>query len=142
MHLNIYEIFDQFETQKTKENKKQVLLNYAGRDDLKQVLQLNFHPEIGFDIKNEPDWRPATNIPPGMSYESMIGALDRVYLFIAYHPRKPAGLTAEKQEKILIQILESMEVREAKIYIDVILKRLNVKGLTYDLVRDTFPNIL
>ncbi len=142
MHINIYEIFAEYEDARGIEAKKNVLRKYAFRNDLQQVLQLAFHPHIGFDIKVLPEWKKDDNIPPGMGYEIMHSALDKMYLFVAYHPRKPQGLTADKQEKILVQILESMEPKEATIFGDVILKNLKVKGLTYEVVKDIFPQNL
>lgn len=142
MHINIYEIFVEYEDARGIEAKKNVLRKYAFRNDLRQVLQLNYHPDIGFDIKELPVWRRDDTIPPGMGYETMHSALDKMYLFVAYHPRKPAGLTAEKQSQILVQILESMELKEAAIFGNIILKNLNVKGLTYQVVKDIFPDIL
>lgn len=139
MHLNIYEIMDEFSKAG---DKKGVLLKYAYRDDLKQLLQLNFHPEILFDIKEAPPYKIDVHMHVGMGYMNMFQALDKVYLFMAYNSRKPKGLTDEKQRQLLIQILESLEPKEAKLYMDAILKKVDVPGLTYELVSSTFPGIL
>jgi hypothetical protein len=39
-------------------------------------------------------------------------------------------------------MLESMEAREAKIFEQMLSKKLKVKGLTYGLVKEAFPEIL
>ena len=49
------------------------------------------------------------------------------------------NVSEERKEQILLQILESLEPREAEIILGVFQKDLGVKGLTPDLIREAFP---
>jgi hypothetical protein len=43
---------------------------------------------------------------------------------------------------LLIQILEALEASEADVFMNMILKDLKVKGLTYKIVQEAFPDLL
>ena len=58
------------------------------------------------------------------------------------NPRVPAGLTEKRKNEILIQILESLEEKEADVFIGVLKKDLKVPYLTEALVREAFPELL
>lgn len=137
---NIYEVFDEFEKKTKKEEKKEVLLrnkSYA----LRNILKGNFDPNVQF-IFDKPIQYKASDSPPGMAYSSIHQELGRIYLFEKNNPKVDPNLTQKRKEVILAQILEALEKREAEIFQAMILKKLKVKGLTYDLVKETFPDLL
>ena len=47
-----------------------------------------------------------------------------------------------KLEKSLIQILETLEAKESEIFVNMLLKKQEVKGLTPAIVKEAFPDIL
>ena len=51
-------------------------------------------------------------------------------------------LDPRKQNELLIQLLESLEPREAEVIIGIFKKDQGVKGLTYDFVKEAFPKML
>jgi hypothetical protein len=51
-------------------------------------------------------------------------------------------LTEKRRNELLIQILESIEPREAEVVLGIFQKDLHVKGLTYKFVKEAFPNLL
>jgi len=136
---NIYEVFDDFKAASGKNERLAVLKNndsYA----LRQVLLGTFEKGIVFDV-DIPSFK-RENIPPGLSYSHMTSVLDRVYLFVKDNPRRPAALTKKRQTELLIQILESVEQKEADVFIGMLKKDLKVPYLTPTLVNEAFPGLL
>ena len=140
MKKNLYEIFEEFEKAPTKDEKIAVLRN-NDRVDLYAVVQMAFHPNIEFLVDRVPYYKP-DDAPPGMGYSSIQQELDRIYLFVKDHPRIPPGLTQQRREQILIQMLEALEAKEANVLMNMILKNLKVKGLTAKLAKEVWPGIL
>lgn len=137
---NIYEIFDEYEQAKTDDERVAVLQKNSCLA-LRQVLRGTFDPTVEFAVTRVPYYKPS-DAPPGLGYTNMTAELARVYLFQKEHPKLPEGLTEERREKILIQILEALEAREAVIYMNMILKRQKVKGLNAKIVARAFPYLL
>ena len=56
----------------------------------------------------------------------------------------PAGekLTERKRTELLLQLLESLEPREAEVVIGIFKKDQGIKGLNYKFVKDCFPDML
>jgi hypothetical protein len=50
-------------------------------------------------------------------------------------------LTPQKRHKILLELLESFEYDEAKVFINMMQKDLKTAHLTKNLVKETFPNL-
>lgn len=140
MPKNLYEVFDEFES-KTKREDKIAVLRLNNSYALQCVLRGTFDPRIKYTIDEIPSYRPSDS-PIGMGYSSIALELDRVYLLEQNHPKASPNLTLERKKKILIQMLESLEAREAEIFAGMISKRLPVKGLTYKLVQEAFPGLL
>lgn len=136
----ISEIFDEFEKASTKEEKIKVLRNnnnYA----LRNVLQGTFNPNIQFIFENIPKYK-ASDAPAGLGYSSIHQELSRVYLFEKNNPKVSPQLTEKRKQELLIQILESLEAREAEVFANMILKKQNVKGLNKELVQEVFPDLI
>lgn len=140
MIRNIYETFDKFEQATTKEEKIAVL-----RADnswaLKNILKGTFDPNVQFTIKEIPEYKK-DDAPAGMSYTSIHHEIGRAYLFEHGNPRVAPGLSEERKKQILIQMLETLEAREAEIFANMLLKKQNVKGLTAEIVKEAFPALL
>lgn len=137
---NIYEIFEEFEAAKTKAEKIDVLRR-NGNFALRSILQGTFSPNINFVIDKVPYYKPS-DAPPGLGYTSIHQELSRVYLFMKDHPRVPAGLTDQRREQILIQMLEALEKREAEVLMNMLLKKQKVKGLNAEIVKEAFPDLV
>ena len=137
---NIYEIFEEFEKAESRKEKVEVLQKNNSWA-LQSVLQGIFDPNIQF-VFNKPVEYKTPDSPPGMSYTSIHHELGRVYIFQKNHPRVDPALTQQRKEHILIQILESLEAKESKVFMNMLLKKHDVKGLTYKIVNEAFPNLL
>jgi hypothetical protein len=136
---NIYEVLDEFRTAKTKQDRIGVLRkndNWA----LRNVLQAVFHPNVKFNVK-VPEYKKE-HVPPGMSYDHMTSALQRAYLFQEGNPRTPPALTDKRKEELLIQILESLEPKEAEVFANMLKKDLKTPYLTEALVNEAFDGLL
>jgi len=47
-----------------------------------------------------------------------------------------------KRKQLLLQLIESLEPREAEVVIGILSKDLGVKGLNYKFVKEAFPQLL
>lgn len=137
---NLYEIFDEFEKASTKQDKIDILRNNSSYA-LREVLRGTYHPNIEFTITNIPYYKPSDS-PPGLSYSSIHQELGRTYIFEKNNPKVSPNLSDKRKEHILIQILECLEEREAQIYMNMLLKKQRVKGLTSNVVKEAFPDLL
>lgn len=137
---NVYEIFEEVSKTNSKNEKMQILRNNATYA-LKNVLKGTFDPNISFVFDKIPEYKPS-DAPPGLGYSSIHQELGRVYLFEQNSPKVSPSLTMKRKEEILIQMLESLEKKEAEVFANMLLKKQKVKGLTYNLVKETFPDLL
>lgn len=139
MYKNLYEIFEEFEQRKTKSDKIAVLrfnANYA----LRTILKGTFNPNVKFVIE-APDYKPS-DAPIGMGYTHLIDVCQKLYLFEEGNTKAPPALTNERRKQILIQMLESLEAKEASLLQGMFNKKLPVKGLTYAIVKEAFPDLV
>ncbi len=136
---NVYEVIQEFKAASGKNERIATLRNndnYA----LRQILLGTFSDKVVFDVEIPKFKRE--QIPVGMSYSHMTDALSRVYLFVEGNTKRPQTLSKQRQTEILIQILESLEEKEADIFIGMLKKDLKVPYLTHALVSEAFPGLL
>ena len=138
---NLYEVFDEFELATNKKDRMLVLEKNLSQI-LVNVLQLTYHPDFKWKVKELPEnYKMPTDMLPGITYDSLNAQLKRLYMF------REGDNTAEKlskrrSEELLLQILESLEPREAEVILGIFQKDLGVKGLDYKFVKEAFPNLL
>ena len=137
---NIYEVFEEFQKAKTKAERIECLQknnSYA----LRSVLVGTYHPEVQFDV-DIPQYKCEPELPPGMSYSNMTNEVNRAYLFQKNHEKRPAGLTPRRQQELLVQLLESLEQKEADVYANMLRKDQKIKHLTPALINEAFNGLL
>jgi hypothetical protein len=139
---NIYEIFDEFEEAKNKKDRMAVIEKNLSKA-LVQVLELAFHPDHKWLITEMPEayQMPETNKIPGLSQCQLSTEIRKLYLFEKGNPSAEV-LTPQKREQLLLQLLESIEPREAEVVMGILKKDLGVKGLDYKFIKEAFPNLL
>jgi len=138
---NIYEIFDEFETAKTK-NQKMDVIGKNLSSTLVKVLELAYHPQYQWKIKELPDnYKVPNDVLPGITYDSLNLQLRRLYMFREGDPTAET-LNEKRRNELLVQMLESIEPREAEVILGIFQKDLGVKGLDYKFVKEAFPNLL
>lgn len=137
---NVYEVFEDFR----KVTSKQDRLDVLRQNDtwaLRNVLLGALNPEIKFTIKKVPEYK-SVDVPPGLAYSHMTEALSRIYLWVDGNPKRPEGLTESRATELLLQLLESLEPKEAEVFASMIRKDLKVPHLTPKLVNEAFPGLL
>ena len=138
---NIYEIFDEFEEAKNKKERMDVI----GRNlspTLVKIFELAYHPQYQWKVKELPEnYKIPNDILPGITFDNLNSQLRRLYLF-RVGDRTAESLNEKRRTEILVQMLESIEPREAEIILGIFQKDLGVKGLDYKFVKEAFPNLL
>lgn len=140
INKNMYEIFDEFEMANSKQEKMNVIGKNLSKT-LVDVLKLTFHPAWQWLVTEMPENYRVPDTKPGISVCQIGTELRKLYLF-----RKGDGtaesLTPRKQNELLIQLLESLEPREAEVIIGIFKKDQGVRGLSYEFVKEAFPDML
>ena len=138
---NIYEVFDDFELAKNKKERMDVISKNLS-STLVKILELTFHPQIEWNVKELPEnYKIPTDMLPGITYDNLNSQLRRLYMFRKGDPTSEK-LTDERSNTLLLQILESIEPREAEVILGIFQKDLGVKGLDYKFVKEAFPNLI
>lgn len=137
----LYEIFDEFEMSKTKKEKMDVIGRNLSQL-LVDVLKLTYHPQFQWKVKDLPeDYRVPNDVLPGITHDTLNRQLRRLYMFQVGNPTAEK-LTEGRRKELLIQMLESLEPREAEIILGIFNKDLGVKGLDYKFIKEAFPKML
>ena len=138
---NIYEVFDEFEMAWTKQERMDVI----GRNLsplLVEVLRLTYHPQFQWKVKEYPEnYIEDYTKHGGLSECQLNTELRKLYMFQSGHPTAE-NLNPRKQRELLIQILESLEPREAEVVMGIFRKDQGVEGLNYEFVKEAFPDML
>ena len=132
-------IFSEVAQAKNKEKKKEVLKKYNSKA-LREILRHAFHPDIKFLLP--PGSRPISK------YQGDTDEPNPTYLY--YHVRKlylfveggREGLTDMKREMLFTEILEGIHPSEVELLLQVKDKKIKCRGLTYNLVKETYPELL
>ena len=140
MYINMYEIFEKMENTRTRAERIALLQKHDSQT-LRLVLRAAFHPNIKFFLTERPYYRPSA-LKPGMADYTMHNAIQKMYIFEIGHPKAPKELTNQRRLKVLSQLLENMEHKEAEILIAIMLKKLKVSYLTENLVAASFPGLI
>jgi hypothetical protein len=138
---SLYEVFDEFELAKNKKERMDVISKNLTQT-LVDVLRLAYHPSIQWKIKELPEnYKVPTDMLPGITHDSLNGQIRRLYMFMVGDPTAEK-LSKERSNELLIQMLESIEPREAEVLLGIFQKDLGVKGLDYKFVKEAFPDML
>ena len=135
--FNILETLDLVDKAKTREEKRQILTdrdNFATR----ALLQLNYHPDVKWHLPpGKPPYTPgqvADSTPNSLHFE--------VKKFDYYVDPSPHDLPMLRRESMFVELLERVDPNDAKLIIAIKDRKLSYKGLSYKLVKDTWPDLL
>ena len=134
----VFEIFDEFEEQKNKATRKEVLLKYADVPAFKDILRGTFDDSLQFLLpEGKPPYTP--NAP-----ESVPSTLLKKHKDFGYFVKGGRGdsMPAYKRENLFIRLLESIHPQDANIVLSMVAKQSPVKYLTKKLIEETFPNLI
>ena len=138
---NIFEVLDEFELATNKKERMLVIEKNLSKT-LVQVFELTYHPQIEWLMHEMPDnYKIPTDTLPGISTAQLSNQLRKMYMF-RKGDQMAEKLTPQKRNELLLQILESLEPREAEVIIGIFQKDLGVKGLDYKFIKEAFPELL
>ena len=136
--LSIPRIFENVAAANSFGARKKVLLENES-NPLKDLLRYAFHPDIKFALPSgEPPYKTIGS-PDEYNPTYLYPNIRKFYLYIeGGHD----GLTQLRREQLFVSMLESLHPKEADVVIQVKDKKLKFRGLTYKLVKDTFPDLI
>jgi hypothetical protein len=137
MKKNIYEIFEEFEKAPTIQDKANVL-RFNDSMTLHSILRAAMHPHIHFYVDRVPNYKPS-DAPIGLGYTTLHREISKIYLFEKNNPRRPPNLSEERMYQLLIQLLESLEAKEAVVFMNTLLKKLRIRDLDEAVIKMAFP---
>ena len=138
--ITVGEVVDEFEKAKTRKAKKEILEKFQDIEVLRHLLRGIFDPKIQWTITEQPDYAKDVKTPEGEEPNNLYIEIPKCSIFVKGNP-KSAKLKLERAKQLLIQILESLSVSEAALYMQMLKKKSKVKGLTSKLVLEVFPNM-
>lgn len=136
MRLAVYEILEKASKLKTKTDKIRYLQENHNPVVL-SVLKHAYDPTIEFELPpGSPPYSPSEFLDEhGMLYTEA----RKFYLFVkGGHPT----LTNLRRESLFITLLESVHPEDAKLLVAMKDKKLPYKGITKQLVKETFPGLI
>ena len=139
MQKTFYEIFKEIHNAKKKAEKIAVLHHYSS-PALKTVLGYTYDPRINWLLpEGEPPYKP---LPKGADQESALASeLRKLYLFVEGDMDAQKNLKTHRREQLFIDMLESIDPRDAKVLIGMKDGKQPFNGLTRRLVAEAFPNM-
>ena len=136
--LSIPRIFEDVASANSLEARKKVLLENES-NPLKDLLKYAFHPDIKFALPSGAPPFKTVGSPDEYNPTYLYPNIRKFYLYIeGGHD----GLTQLRREQLFVSMLESLHPKEAKVVIQVKDKKLKFRGLTYKLVKETFPDLI
>jgi len=118
---------------------RQKVLKDNESNPLKDLLRYAFHPDIKFALPDGDPPYKCIGSPDEYNPTYLYPNIKKFYLYIeGGHD----GLTPLRREQLFVNMLEGLHPAEAKVVLQVKDKKLKFRGLTYKLVKTTFPEIL
>ena len=132
-----FEIFEEVEKAKTKEDKAAILKQYD-TPAVKNVLVGTFDEAIEWNLpEGVPPYQPADERSTANSFTRQ---LDQLRYFVK--GSKGDDLVKMKRESMFIRLLESIHPKDAELVLKMVAKKTPAKGLTKALVKEVFPNLI
>ena len=133
--VNIVETLEMVGKAKTREEKRKILKdreNFATQ----ALLQLNYHPNVKCILPK--------GSPPYVKNENTADASlhFEVKKLNYYTDPSPHELPMLRRESMFVQLLERLDPADAELLLAVKDQKLSYRGLSYKLVKDTWPDIL
>ena len=138
--FNVRETFEEISKAKTREEKREVLKkreNFA----TKALLQLNFHPAVKWLLPpGAPPYEPAK--AGDIQSNTLHYEIKKLDYYTDPSPHSLDELPMLRRESMFVGLLERLDPQDATMLIAIKDKKLSYKGLTYKLVKDTWPDLL
>jgi len=103
---------------------------------LKDILKGSLDPKVKWHLpEGAPPYQPSSHSEP------MASILRENTKFRYFVKNNNINISQVKREQIFIGILEAVHPKDAELVISMINKKSPVKGLTYKLVKEAFPDL-
>ena len=135
MQKALAEIVDEIEKQKSRNKQTELLLKYSSRE-LKTILGYGMDPDLKWLLpKTDPPYVP---LKEGSDQE---GRFYNESQKLMYFVNSPEGnnVRQTRREQLFIQVLESIDPRDAKLLLCMKNKKLKIK---MDAVKEAFPTLV
>ena len=138
---SVAEIFSEASKLKSKKDKIDFLSQYKNRKDMELIIKGAYHPAIVWLVPNGP-------LPDNVKFSDVPAVdladdrLNRAHRQFKYLVKGGPDMKQSKREDIYLNILRSVHVSEAKLLMAVVGKTIPYKGMTRDLMLETFPDWL
>ena len=138
MAISLVTILADVAKAKNKKEKKEVLLKHGNNGALKEILKYTYDPNIKFLLPpGDPPYKSVVDETENPTY--LYGLVRKLYLFVE---GGNLNLKAQRREYLFIELLESVHPKEAELLLQMKDKKLKCNGLTYNLVKETFPKLI
>lgn len=137
MNKGISEILEEASKQSSSKKKIEILQKYQ-TPTLKMLLKMAFDKDLKWLL---PEGKPPfnENDTPG-SQGVLYGATRKFYLFLEHNGNK-TEMPNLKREMLFIQLLETLDPKDADLLCNIKDKKMPYKGITKKLVEQAFPDI-
>ena len=138
--FNVRETLEEVAKAKTREANREVLKK---RENLatKALLQLNYHPSVKWLLPpGSPPYTPSTE--GDLTSNSLHYEVKKLDYYTDPSPHSLDELPMLRRESMFVGLLERLDPQDATMLIAIKDKKLSYKGLTYKLVKDTWPELL
>lgn len=137
---DVWEALDHVAKGRTRADRIRRLSEFEDEMALRDVLQGAFDPRIQWNMPaGTPPYTPQTEGPPPPS------SLLKEHLKFKYFVkglRDSEQLLSVKRERMFIDLLESIDPRDAELLVNMINKQPPVKGLTEAIVKEALPDLI
>jgi hypothetical protein len=131
-------IFEDIAEASSFDDRVKILLDNAS-NPLKDLLKYAFHPDIIFALPSGVPPYTTVGSPDEYNPTYLYPNIRKFYLFIKGGRE---GISQLRREQLFVQMLESLHPKEVDVVIQVKDKKLKYRGLTYKLVKTTFPELI
>ena len=134
MIKSLSEMIDEIEKQKTSASQTKLLKKYASAA-MKAVVGYAMDPDVKFLLPlTDPPFRP---MPDGSDAQGRLISDHRKFIYFVDSP-DGRSLSALKREQMFIQMLETLDIRDAQLLLRIKNKKLTIK---MDAVKAAFPSL-
>jgi hypothetical protein len=138
--LTIPEIFEEYDLEPGTSKRKKLLEKQKNNTVFRDILKNLYTKKIVFHDVGQPVWNKDA-APHGLNPSNLSQAIRQLYIFTVGDP-KSIGITESVRRKKLVQIMESLHPSEAELFLKLLRKDLQIKGLTAKMINEVFPNLV
>lgn len=135
--MSVGEVIEKLQTAKTK-NERVKLLQENDSAALRGILRMNFDDSLVLALPEGEPPHKKLDVPNGFGNTTLKASASGWYVFVK---DLSPNLKQSKRESIFIQLLESLDKREADVLLKAKDKKLDL-GITKKLISEVFPNLI